>query len=130
VAFTTPPLDRDHVLTGHPALHLRATLDAPDANFYVELLDVKASGEETLVNDGFLKASHRSSNTSPEPAPAGTAVDYVVAIRPDHYRFVAGNSLRIRVSGGSSMSLVQPAENVEVVLETGNASTLHMPAGW
>jgi predicted acyl esterase len=127
--FTTAPLSADHVLVGHPALHLRATLSAADANFYVELIDVNAKGEETLVNDGFLKASHRKSDTTPEAVTAGTAIDYVIAIRADHHRFVAGNSLRIRISGGDSMSLV-PAERVDIMLQTGEASTLHMPPGW
>lgn len=130
VVFTTTPLDRDHVLAGHPTLHLRATLSASDANFYVELIDVQPNGEESLVNDGFLKASHRSSNTTPEPAIPGSPLDYVIAIRADHYRFAAGNRLRIRISGGDSMSLVPPEESVEVTLETGNSSTLHMPRDW
>jgi predicted acyl esterase len=129
-AFTTAPLSADHVLVGHAALHLRATLSAADASFYVELIDVNPAGEETLVNDGFLKASHRNSDTMPEAVDPGTAVDYVIAIRADHYRFVAGNSLRIRVSAGDSTSLVPPAARVDVMLQTGNASTLHMPSGW
>jgi predicted acyl esterase len=42
------------LLVGHPVLHLRATLSAADANFYVELVDVDDKGVESLVNDGFL----------------------------------------------------------------------------
>lgn len=130
LTFTTAPLSSDHILVGHPALHLQATLSAADANLYVELLDVQANGEETLVNDGFLRASHRNSHTTPEPVPPGVAIDYVIAVRADHYRFVAGNSLRIRISGGASMSLVPPEERVEITVATGAPSTLHMPEGW
>jgi predicted acyl esterase len=130
VTFTSAPLSEDHVLAGHPALKLTATLSAADANFYVELLDVDTEGEETLVNDGFLKASHRNSDVAPEPVMPGVAIEYTIAIRPDHHRFVAGNSVRIRISGGDSMSLVQPAEPVDVTLQTGSASALHMPLGW
>ena len=69
--FTTEPLARDEVLLGHPSLTFRAALDAADAHFSVELLDVAADGTETLVNDGFLKASHRASHTDPTPVPVG-----------------------------------------------------------
>lgn len=42
----------------------------------------------------------------------------------------AGNRLRIRISGGASMSLVPPESDIEIALDTGGSSTLHMPAGW
>jgi predicted acyl esterase len=59
VTFTTGPLAHDEVLAGHACLAFRTTLDAADAHYYVELLDVDEDGTETLVNDGYLKASHR-----------------------------------------------------------------------
>jgi hypothetical protein len=52
-----------------------------------------------LVNDGFLKASHRNSHTS-------------------------------RISGGDSKSLVPVAVPVDITLQTGAASALHLPPGW
>jgi hypothetical protein len=54
----------------------------------------------------------------------------VIPIRADHYRFVAGHSVRVRISGGDSKSLVLPTEPVEIVIQTGEASTLNMPEGW
>jgi predicted acyl esterase len=130
MTFTTAPLDVDHVLLGHAALHLRASLTASDANFYVELIDVDSKGDETLVNDGFLKASHRNSDTTPEPVTPGAAIDYVVPIRADHYRFVAGDSLRLRISGGKSTSLVPVAEPVDIAIQAGVPSALYMSPGW
>ena len=73
LTFSTAPLDKDRVLVGRPRLAFRATLSAPDANFYVTLLDVDAMGTETLVNDGYLKASHRTSHTTPTPVPGFAA---------------------------------------------------------
>src|SRR5262245_24192580 len=46
VSFTTAPLTRDEVLVGHPSLEFAASLDAPDAHFYVELFDVADDGAE------------------------------------------------------------------------------------
>ena len=126
LTFSTAPLDRDRVLIGHARLQLRASLSAPDANFYVQLLDVDAADKETLVNDGFLKASYRKSDVTPEPAPVGQPVDYQIAIRPQHYRFASGHRLRIRLWGGPKADLVQtPA--VDVKVETGSVSSLRMP---
>jgi len=129
-SFTTAPLDVDRVLMGHVELHLRATLSAPDANFYLELIDLDAKDAETLVNDGFLKASHRDSDTDPQPVPVGTAIDYVIPIRADHYRFVAGHRVKLRLSGGKSMSLVPPSQPVDIAIQPGAASALYMAPGW
>ena len=107
-------------------LALRAKLSAPDANFYVQLLDVDDAGEETLVNDGFLKASHRTSHTDPEPAPVGQAIDYKIEIRAQHYRFAAGRRVRIRLWGGAKDAVIQ-VPSVDVAIETGTHATLSLP---
>jgi uncharacterized protein len=130
VTFSSEPLAAPHILLGHAALKLRASLSAADANFYVELSDVSADGAEVLVNDGFLKASHRASHVGPEPVTIGVAVDYVIQIRPDHHRFAMGHRVRVRISGGDSMSLAPSAQPVEITIHTGEGSALYMPAGF
>jgi predicted acyl esterase len=130
VTFTSAPLSADRVLMGHAELHLRASLSAQDASFYLELIDLDAAGKETLVNDGFLKASHRNSDVTPEPVAAGSAVDYVIPIRAAHYRFSAGHRLRLRVSGGKSTSLVPADPPVDITLQTGASSALYLAPGW
>lgn len=127
VVFTSEPLEADRVLVGHPTLTLRATLSAPDAHFYVELIDVDPSGEESVVNDGFLKASHRSSHVAPEPVPVGVRTDFDIGIRPDHHRFPAGHRVRVRVSGGPSRLLERPDEPVEITVHLDGASELFVP---
>jgi predicted acyl esterase len=126
VAFTTAPLEADRVLLGHPTLQLRAALSAPDANFYVELFDVAPDGIESLVNDGFLKASHRTSHITPEPVTPGATIDYDITVRADHHRFLAGHRVRIRISGGSARTLVAP-DPVEVTLHLDGTSTFRLP---
>lgn len=117
--FDTAPLSRDHVWLGHATLSLRATLSAPEAIFYVQLLDVDASDSEVVVNDGFLKASARL------PTPAA---DYTIEVRAQHYRFVAGHRLRLRIWGGASDTVVPVSAPVDVEVQTG-ASRLHI-SGW
>ncbi|MET0340286.1 MAG: CocE/NonD family hydrolase [Polyangiales bacterium] len=131
LTFTTLPLADDRVLLGRAVLSLRAELSAPDANFYVQLLDVGESGAEAFVNDGFLKASHRTSHTAPSPVSPGEALDYRIEVRPQHYRFQAGHRVRARIWGGATDTLVQPSR-VDVTVHTGSASTLTLPgfASW
>jgi predicted acyl esterase len=128
--FTSGPLGGDHVLVGHSSLTLQATLTAGDANLYVELIDVDPRGGETVVNDGFLAASHRSGHVEPDPVTPGAPTGFQVAVRADHYRFTAGHRLRVRVSGGSARSLVPVPAPVDITIQTGSASTLHLPEGW
>jgi hypothetical protein len=130
VTFSTEPLDADHVLAGHASLSLNATLSAEDANFYVEIVDVDALGNETTVNDGFLRASHRQPDDGPQPVAPDEAVDYQIPIRAEHHRFEAGHRLRVRVSGGPSNMLVPTEEAVSVTITTGPASSLRLPASW
>jgi predicted acyl esterase len=124
--FTSEPLDQDHVLLGRPVLDFRAKLSATDANFYVELLDVDQDNKATLVNDGFLKASHRKSHVTPEPVKVGESVDFHLEVRAQHYRFAAGHRVRLRITSGLRKNLVQPSA-VDVTIETGAAATLRMP---
>jgi hypothetical protein len=126
VTFTTEPLERDEVLLGHASLAFTAVLDADDAHFAVELLDVDGDGTETLVNDGYLKASHRASHTDPTPVPIGEVVEYRVPIRAQHHRFVAGHRARVRLGGGAPTKLTAPPAPVTITLDTGSA-TLRLP---
>lgn len=125
--FTSAPLDTDQVLLGHPTLTLEASLDAAEAHFYVELLDVHADGSETFVNDGYLAASHRASHVAPEPVESGAIVEYTIPIRPQHHRFAAGHRVRLRISGGPPELLNPPAEPVAVTIHTGPNSHLRLP---
>ena len=125
--FTTAPLAADQVLLGHPSLTFRATLDATDAHFYVELFDVDPDGDETLVNDGFLAASHRRSHTDPEPVPVGETTEYRVADPCAPLPVRAGNRVRVRMSGGAPSKLTPPPAPVTVTIETGDTAVLRLP---
>lgn len=127
VTFATAPLDTDRVLLGHSTLKMRATLSASDANFYVALIDAAPNGKETVVNDGFLKASHRLSHVTPTDVTPGVPVDYEIGIRADHFRFPAGHRVLLRISGGASNALVPVTTPVDVTISTGSASTLRLP---
>ncbi len=127
LTFTSAPLVGDQVLLGHASLTFRATLDATDAHFYAELLDVDPDGEESLVNDGYLAASHRRSHVDPEPVAVGATVEYRVDIRAHHHRFRAGNRVGLRLGGGPPSKLTSPPAPVTVTMQTGGTAHLWLP---
>jgi len=127
VTFTTDRLAADEVLLGHPSLTFRASLDADDAHFFVELFDVDPAGAETLVNDGFLKASHRTSHTDPIPVPVGETVEFCVPVRPQHHRFLAGHRVRVRLGGGAPTRLTAPPKPVTITFASDARATLRPP---
>lgn len=126
--FQTSALTTPTSLFGRPTLTLRARLSGPDANLYVELLDVGPDGTETLVNNGFLRASHRISSVVPTPVPTGAPVTLTVPIRPDDWQFGAGHRIAVRVSGGVPTMLTQNSTPVDLTVATGvGGSTLTLP---
>ena len=126
--FRTEPLERATSLFGRPTLTLRASLSGPDANFYVELLDIAPNGTETLVNNGFLRASHRESHVTPTPVPVGEVTTFTIDIRADHHRFAAGHRIAVRISGGAADTLTPNPTPVDVTVVTGSGeSVLRIP---
>ncbi|WP_045876607.1 CocE/NonD family hydrolase [Pseudofrankia sp. DC12] len=128
VTFQTAPLAKAMSMFGHPTLTLRASLSGPDANLYAELLDVAPDGTSTLVNDGFLRASHRTSNVTPTPVPVGKLTTFTIAIRADDWRFAAGHRIAVRLSGGAASMLTSNTTPVDVTVATGaGGSILDLP---
>ena len=129
VTFTSAPLATDQVLVGHPSLTFRATLDAADAHFYVELLDV---GRRTTTRRWSTTATSPPATGVSHTDPAAgrrsvRATEFRVAIRAHHHRFRAGHRVRVRVSGGAPSKLTPPPAPVTVTLETDGTVVLRLP---
>ncbi|MFC8827329.1 CocE/NonD family hydrolase C-terminal non-catalytic domain-containing protein [Streptomyces sp. NPDC057137] len=118
--FTSAALSEDTVLAGSVRLRLNTALSAPDANFYVQLDDIAPDGTATQVNDGFLLASHRVSDSAPQPVRVGTPTGHTVKVWPQHWRFAEGHRLRLTVSGGDPTMLKAP-DPVQVTVNTVNS---------
>ena len=59
VAFVTPPLAGNRTMLGHGSADLWIRTDATDVDLEVMLTEVRPDGQETLVQSGWLRASHR-----------------------------------------------------------------------
>jgi uncharacterized protein len=152
LTFSTAELERDLVVTGPMELRLRAKTDPLpinaglpqgitglwaeqampdhlDTDFVVKLSDVAPDGTSTLIQSGFLRASHRSvdarrSRTGRpfhhhdqehlQPVQAGEPTDYRIEIWPTSKRFPSGHRLRIALYSADTanhLALLKPVEN-------------------
>jgi putative CocE/NonD family hydrolase len=111
LTWRTPALAQPLTLAGSSALHLVAASSATDTDWFAKLSDVAPDGSESIITEGFLRASHRAldtarstpqvpwhTNTNPEPVTAGAFVDYDLAIWPTAYELAPGHRLQLRLT--------------------------------
>jgi putative CocE/NonD family hydrolase len=60
LAFTTPALAEDTTLLGSASLDLWISAATPDVDLQVTITEVRPDGQETFVQQGWLRASHRT----------------------------------------------------------------------
>ena len=163
ITFSTPPLSQPLEIAGPITLSLRASTEPlnqtastlsfaegvrvlglggasqtmppyNDTDFVVKLADVDPSGRSTLIQSGFLRASHRLLDESRsrtagghviEPVPfheegrlappePGTTYTYEIEVWPTAKRFAPGHRLRIALYSSDTanhLTLVKPVTN-------------------
>jgi putative CocE/NonD family hydrolase len=74
LTYTSPRLEENMEITGHPKITLYISSTTSDGAFYVYLEDVDESGRVTYVTEGQLRAIHRK--ITKEPAPYQTTNPY------------------------------------------------------
>ena len=112
LGFTGPVLERDLVIAGPSSLDLWVKSTAKDTDFQVTLSEVRPDGQETYVQNGWLRASHRklypkrSTALNPVPThlkqdaaplPAGQFTLVRVPVFPVAHAFRAGSRIRVTV---------------------------------
>ena len=146
LTYTTPPLESNMEVTGHPIVHLWFVTDAPDTDFFVYLEEVDGS-RSTYLTEGNLRASHRALSKAPfnnlglpyhrhyksdlAPIPAGEPVELVFDLLPLSYLFRAGNHIRITVTCADADNFETPALNpvpkIRLLRDTAHASFVEFP---
>jgi predicted acyl esterase len=112
LGFTSSVLASDVVIAGPSSLDLYLKSTAPDTDVQVTISDVRPDGLETLVQSGWLRASHRkldaNASTVLDPVPTNLRADAAnlpagkyslvrVPIYPVAYAFRAGDRIRITI---------------------------------
>jgi putative CocE/NonD family hydrolase len=146
LTYTTPPLESDMEITGHPVVHLWFVTDAPDLDFFVYLEEVDGS-KSTYLTEGNLRASHRALSEAPynnlglpyhrhyksdlKPIAAGEPVELVFNLLPTSYLFRAGNRIRISVTCADADNFETPALNpapkLRLLRDVNHPSLIQLP---
>jgi len=112
LGFSTPALTKDTVIAGTSSLDLYLKSSKRDTDLQVTLTEVRPDGKETLVQNGWLRASHRKLNKklstpiNPEPTHLKRDGAFLkkgkfnltrVQIFPVTHAFRAGSKIRINI---------------------------------
>jgi putative CocE/NonD family hydrolase len=128
VVYTTPVLSRDAEFLGSGSADLWISSTAPDTDVQVTLSEVRPDGQETYVENGWLRLSHRrldaTRSTTLLPDHSYTQADTEeltpgkpelarIELQPFNHVFRAGSAIRLSVDapGGWFQILPQPATN-------------------
>ncbi|MBN2354857.1 CocE/NonD family hydrolase [candidate division KSB1 bacterium] len=114
LTFTTPPLEKNLFVIGHPVVTLNLTTTARDVDLYVSLQDVDDSDSLHQVSKGVLRASHRKESEPPfdnmglpfyrhfkedvSPVPTGQPVKLTFDLLPTAKVIQRGQHIRVTVA--------------------------------
>ncbi len=99
LVYSTPPQAREVIVAGTPRAELWVSVDAPDADFALKLVDVAPDGVARPMAEGFLRLTHRESDERPSPVELGKV--YRIDIELGHTAFALkpGHALRMEIAG-------------------------------
>ena len=147
LTYTTPPLDGDMKVTGHPVVHLWATSTAGDGDFFVYLEEVDEAGYSTYITEGRLRASyralheppfenmglpwHRCYNQDAEPLHQDEPVELIFDLMPTSNLFDTGHRIRVTVTGADADTFetpqLEPPPTVSIYRSSEYTSFIELP---
>ena len=104
LSYTTPPLEADLEVTGHPRAVLYVSSTADIAYFSVKICDVAPEGTSALVTKGFLNATHRASHAEPSLLEPGKICELTIDLLAVAYRLKAGHRIRIDIASADFLN--------------------------
>jgi putative CocE/NonD family hydrolase len=123
LTYTTPPLQQDLEVTGHPVVHLFVSSTATDGALFVYLEDIDENGVVNYITEGELKASlrkleprpwkpdlpwHRSYAEDATPLTPGQVEEIVIDLEPTSNAFLKGHQLRVSIAGWDASNFGGP----------------------
>jgi uncharacterized protein len=157
VSYVTAPLSTDTTVVGGGAVDLWVRSSTPDVDLQATVSEVRPDGNETFVQNGWLRASDRALSTSAhdylgvastpvdpvpsftasdaEPMPAGRFVKVVIPLYDEGHVYRAGSRIRVTISAPNgtqpiwSFSHTEPSGTATVSIARGASmpSSLVLP---
>ena len=120
LTYTSPPLDKDTVITGSPVVTLYASSTEKDGAIFVYLERVDASGRVTYLTEGMLHVRHRAISTAtPSYAQLGP---YHTFNRADVAMHTPGETAEITFDLIPTSVLLRKGERIRVAIAGHDAS--------
>jgi len=133
LTYTTPPLEEDITMIGHPVVTLYVKSTARDGNFYAYLEEVDADGCSHYITDGLLHASHRAEAAPPfdnmglpfhthfegdvQPIPEDEVVKLSFDMMPTSNIFNKGHRIRVTITcANAQWDELPSAESTKITL--------------
>ncbi len=105
LCFTSAPLERATPILGWPRVVLHASSSASIAAFVAKLADVAPDGSSTLIADGSLNGTRRSSLRDPAPMQPDQVYELDIPMMPTGWVVQPGHRLRLAVSSSDFPNL-------------------------
>ena len=147
LTYTTPPLEVDTRVVGHPVLRFWLTTTAPDLDFFAYLEEVDRQGNSTYVTEGNLRASHRELAlaqydtlglpyhnhwlTDVRPIPPEAPIELDFDLMPTAFRFSQGRRIRLAIACADADNfatpVVDPPPTVRIIRNRARPSHVELP---
>jgi hypothetical protein len=141
VSYVTAPLATDTTVVGGGAVDLWVRSSTPDVDFQATVSEVRPDGNETFVQNGWLRASERALSRSSDdilgvagtaadpvpsfkaadaaPMPSGRFVKVVIPLYDEGHVYRAGSRIRVTISAPNG---TQPVWSFSQTEPTGTAT--------
>lgn len=121
LVYTSPPLEGDMEITGHPIITLYLTSTHEDGNIFVYLEDVNETGKVTYVTEGYLRLINRK--ISQEKPPYKMMVPYHSFKRKDALPIVPGEIVEISFGFLPISVLIRQGHRIRIAITGADKDT-------
>jgi len=129
LVYDSLPLEEDVAIMGRPHALLKASADAPLANWFARLSDVAPDGQVTQITGAGLCGAQRESMSDPKPLEPGKIYPLDVEMHLTTWVFPKGHRIRLSVSNALWPMVLSTPYNMTTSLQLGgeDGSRLSLP---
>ncbi len=157
VSYVSAPLTANTTVIGSGAVYLWVRSATPDVDLQATISEVRPDGNETFVQNGWMRASERKLSTNSNnmfkrpsttlepiptftaadasPMPAGQFVKVVVPLYYEGHAYRAGSRIRVTIAAPNgtqpiwsfSQTVPNPSGNVSIAFSTSMPSSVVLP---
>lgn len=116
--FSSDELDAPLKVYGKVVVNVYVSIDRPDADIIVKLIDVRPDGYQLPIRIGARPIRYRNSFSKPEPAEPGKVYQLTVELTDIAHHFMPGHRVMIHIQGTMFPLLELPAirETVRIMI--------------